>query len=227
MDSFICWFICWVLCIDATTMTRRLSNPVNGAPLMIGAKQTDALMVRTLVKPDIILFTDASSKIGVGGISNHGHWFQNKWTEIEDVSIQQDKDKDNAWKELAAVFTIINSLGVLLHNKLVQIYSDHQGLVYMHKKMKSRTERPDLQILIDEICKSTMDFKYHLWLDHIPGKDNKISDALSRYKDDPFKSADINYDKRLDSFPSLQLAHDLCNNKRKQKINTLITPKNA
>ena len=78
--------------------------------------------------------------------------------------------------------------------------------------MRSKLARPDLQILINEICRSLIENKFHLWIEHIPGKENVIPDALSRYFHRPFKTAQRVFDKRVNGIEPLQRASDLCRN---------------
>ena len=48
--------------------------------------------------------------------------------------------------------------------------------------MRSKLTRPDLQCIINEICKIFIEYNIVPWIEHIPGKKNIIPDALSRDK---------------------------------------------
>ena len=77
--------------------------------------------------------------------------------------------------------------------------------------MRCTLERPDLQILIIEICKIFIEFGIVPWIEHIHGKDNIIPDALSRNKPNPCNSSN-KYPLKIDVKPSLQSAANLCKN---------------
>ena len=158
--------------------------------------------------PDITLYTDAALKIGLGGYSNQGHWFKNVW---KDINLYHDKNRDIVWKELVAIFSFIHSLRHSLKGKVVHIYTDNEACKYMLIKMRAKLKRPDLQVIINEICKIFIEFEIVPWIEHIPGKDNIIPDALSRNKDIPHDLL-IKCTNRISATSSIQLAADLCKN---------------
>ena len=61
--------------------------------------------IKPLTKPDVIFRADASLKIGVGGVSNKGHYIQHEWTHFEPS--QPDKE-DIIWRELVAVYPTLH-----------------------------------------------------------------------------------------------------------------------
>ena len=158
--------------------------------------------------PDIIIYTDAALNIGLGGYSNQGHWFKNNW---KDINLYHDENRDIVWKELAAIFSFIHSLRHSLKGKVVHIYTDNEACKYMLIKMRAKLRRPDLQLLINELCKIFIEYEIISWIEHIPGKDNIIPDALSRNKDVP---SDLRFKctNRISTTSSIQLAADLCKN---------------
>ena len=158
--------------------------------------------------PDIVCFTDASLKIGLGGYSNHGHWFKNDWNNIE---LYHSNNRDIVWKELVAIFALIHSLKDSLIKKVVHMYTDNEACKYMLIKMRAKLTRPDLQIIINEICKLCIRYEIILWVEHIPGKENIIPDALSRNKSIPTKLLN-NCTNRISATNSIQFAADLCRN---------------
>ena len=155
---------------------------------------------------DVTIFTDASNTIGVGGISSTGDYFQQKWT---DIDLSDPTKRDIQWRELCAVFIAIHSLQTKLSRKLIHIYTDNDAVKWMLIKMRSRLARPDLQILINKICEILLEQHIEIWMDHIPGEDNKCADALSRYFPSPLESAPFSVLNRCDTIKSLQLASDL------------------
>ena len=155
---------------------------------------------------DITIFTDASKSIGVGGISSTGHYFQHKWTEID---LSEPEKRDIQWRELCAVFMAIHCLQGELSGKSVHIYTDNDPVKWMLIKMRSRLARPDLQIIINKICEILLEQHIEIWIDHIPGEENKCADALSRYFPNPLASAPFAVSKHCNAIDSLQLASDL------------------
>ena len=75
--------------------------------------------------------------------------------------------------------------------------------------MRCTLPLPDLQILINEICKICIEYEIVPWFEHIPGKDNVISDALSRNKPHPC-AKDNSYTTQVDVTAALQNAVVLC-----------------
>ena len=158
--------------------------------------------------PDIIFHTDASLNIGLGGYSNKGHWFKNNWN---DIQLYHPDNRDIVWKELVAIFSFLHSLRHSLNKKVIHIYTDNEACKYMLINMRAKLSRPDLQIIINEICKICIQHEMILWVEHIPGKQNVIPDALSRNKSIPsdlVHKCTINFS----ATNSVQLAAELCRN---------------
>ena len=76
-------------------------------------------------------------------------------------------------------------------------------------KMRAKLRRPDLQLLINELCKIFIEYEIIPWIEHIPGKENIIPDALSRNTD---ISSNLRFKctNRILATSSIQLAADLC-----------------
>ena len=168
-----------------------------------------SFILEPINEPDIVIHTDASSKVGIGGWSNLGHFFQNKWT---DISSSNPKVKDIQWRELSAIYVMMKSLENILHNKIIHIYTDNEAVKYMLIKMRAKLYRPDLQILINDICKSAIKIQYNFWIDHIPGKEKVIADNLSRFYNNPFHGSSIIFKYKLNTIHHLQNASDLSKN---------------
>ena len=82
-------------------INRALKNDIN---LCIWAMSTASkiriplsFILKPLDSPDITIYTDAS-KIGIGGWSTTGHFFQLRW---KDVNISKPNMKDMQWMELS------------------------------------------------------------------------------------------------------------------------------
>ena len=138
--------------------------------------------VRPLNKPDIICYTDASLTVGIGGVASSGHYIQQKWSDINLINAHK---KDIVWREMCAIFVLLYALREELkdafYDKILHIYTDNEPCKWMLINMRAQLYRPDVQELINYICKLLIDYRIQFWIDHIPGKQNVIADALSRY----------------------------------------------
>ena len=140
--------------------------------------------------PDIRIVTDASMLIGAGGIASDGSYFQTRWSDI-DLNIVSRDERDIQWRELVAIYGCLLSLstrhGSAINDSLIEVFTDNVACKYMLINMTAKLTRPDLQILIDEICKLCVTRRIHLWMEHIPGDENKVADALSRFFEKPLE----------------------------------------
>ena len=164
--------------------------------------------LKPMDNPDITIFTDASLKIGLGGFSSDGHWYKNKW---EDIVLHNDFNRDIVWRELVAIYAFLESIKLNLKNKTIHIYTDNEACKFMLINMRSKLSRPDLQSIINQICKIFIEFAINPWVEHISGKLNIIPDALSRDKPIP-----INLSSKctiqIDARDAIQNASNICKN---------------
>ena len=139
--------------------------------------------------PIVTCFTDASLKEGAGAVCSTGHFWQHRWSEF---NLSYPESRDILWKELVAIYTAIHSirehLGDRLRDQTITLFTDNEPCKFMLISMTARLCRPDLQCLILGICKLCITQRCHLWIQHIPGTENVIADALSRFKPNPFRS---------------------------------------
>ena len=139
---------------------------------------------------DFRIVTDASMLVGAGGIVSDGTFFQTRWADL-DMHIQRREERDIQWRELVAIYAALLGLeqrhGDRLNDCRVQIFTDNVACKYMLINMTAKLGRPDLQVLINEICELCINRRVHLWMEHIPGDDNKVADALSRFFPNPLK----------------------------------------
>ena len=168
--------------------------------------------VRDLSDPDITLHTDASLTIGIGAVSSNGYFIQQKWS---DIFLHRPEKKDILWKEMCAIFVMLHALDIEMGDSfkglVIHVFTDNMPCKWMLMSMRSRLYRPDLQILINAICELCIKRQLQLWMDHIPGKENIVADALSRYFPDPLLMEQGQHKEScfLDSTRVLQLASDL------------------
>lgn len=156
--------------------------------------------------------TDAALVVGgIGGYVDKfgGKWFQVAWSEINLFH-----PRDIVWRELSAIYTLVQCCKQDWGGQVVRIETDNKAVKYMLINMRSKLSRPDLQILINEICKTQIEFQFNIWMDWISTKDNFVADNLSRNIANPFQ----NYPCLLNKTPIksavhwLQQAASLCLN---------------
>ena len=75
--------------------------------------------------------------------------------------------------------------------------------------MRSKLYRPDLQILINDICMLLLSLRWLPRFEHIAGKENITADALSRYFMDPLEEA-FQDSERFECKKHIQRTSDLC-----------------
>ena len=99
---------------------------------------------------------------------------------MKDIQLHHEDDRDIFWKDLVAILTILHSLRHSLNEKVVYIYTDSKACKYMLINMRSKLSRPDLQLIINEMRKTCLQHEMIPCVEHIPGIQNIIPDALSR-----------------------------------------------
>ncbi len=128
-----------------------------------------------------------------------------------DILLDRPWIKDIQWRELTAVFVMVLTQKEHWHGKRIRLFCDNMGVVWMLIRMRARLGRPDLQELIRQICEAAVEYRFHFWIDHVPGVDNVIADALSRNFHNPFASMPFLPGKAIPTATAvLQQASDDC-----------------
>lgn len=127
---------------------------------------------------DIQLFTDASGSLGFGGFLK-GKWFQGRW----DPDILG--KRSIAWMEFFPVLVSLVLWGNLLRGKRIIVRSDNEAVVAILNKQTSRC--PDIMKLVRFFVLQCLKLNVGFKARHIPGKDNDIADALSRFQEERFR----------------------------------------
>ena len=120
------------------------------------------------------LFTDASAEIGFGAFFN-GRWTHGKWplsVRLMQFSI--------AFLELFPIVLALRLWGPVLSNKCVIFWSDNEAVVTIINRQTSRCCH--IMQLVRTLVIRCLELNIHFKARHIPGIDNGIADALSRFQ---------------------------------------------
>jgi hypothetical protein len=133
---------------------------------------------------DIQLFTDSAGAEGLGfGIYFAGKWMAERWP--------------NDWHKLGytaditvlELFPIVVSIfawGEELQNKKICFRSDNMSVCYNINKMTSKSEQ--VMVLLRNLTLKCLQLNIVIKAEHVSGKNNSVTDALSRFQMDRFWS---------------------------------------
>ena len=144
---------------------------------------------------DFAIYTDASSKLGVGGhMGNRA--FQIPWEKTDYYKIKYNCDNfDIELLELLGSLIAIELWADLFVNKSVTIYNDNPGAAGAIRTKAPRLYRLDMQFLIRRLASIAVDNKFYFWGIHCTANDDPkmdLADALSRFKNAPKYSMQFN-----------------------------------
>ena len=138
-------------------------------------------ILRPTNKPDLTVFTDASTSHGVGGfIANKtdAKHFKIMW---KDCTFYDTNFKpDIAWKELCGVVLAILLYAKTFANKIIHFRCDNFAVCKIVAKKCACFKRRDLNELIRILCETAIKYRFYIWIDHVKGVKNTLADALSR-----------------------------------------------
>lgn len=129
------------------------------------------------------LYTDASSTIGFGGYFG-GKWFYSSWpTEIKNIT---NSKHSMAFFELYPIVVAAVLWGASWKTKKVLFWSDNMSTVEIIRKGRSKCLY--IMKLMRKLtwCACTNNFFFSA--KHVPGVQNDISDALSRFQIQRFRT---------------------------------------
>ena len=132
---------------------------------------------------DVTVYTDASTKIGVGGYihTEDGKYFQCTW---EQTILRKFPEKpDIMYYELLGVVLAARLYGHEWTGNVVHFYCDNWAVCACVARKCACFKRRDLNDLLRVLCKIAISKRFFFWIDHIPGLKNVTADALSRQYD--------------------------------------------
>ena len=123
------------------------------------------------------LFTDASGCDGWGAYWS-GRWLQDHWSPAQ-------QQMNIAWKELYAIVMAVHTWGSLWQRQKILFHCDNQTVVNIWKK--GSTKSPDIMALVWLLYFCAARYDINICVQHIPGSNNNITDAISRFQDAHFR----------------------------------------
>ena len=130
-----------------------------------------------LKNSDILFFTDASAKVGFGGYYD-GRWFNGKWPS------QKISGRSIAWLEFFPIVVSIVLWGGQLKGKKIILNCDNEAVVNIINKQSSKC--PEIMKLLRFFVLQCLKNFLSVCAKHVPGVNNEIADALSRFQMDRF-----------------------------------------
>jgi hypothetical protein len=130
---------------------------------------------------DFDLFTDAASTVGFGGFFQ-GRWFQGAWPDNLDI-LGTDK-LSMALLEIYPIVVSAHIWGHLWQRKRILFHCDNISTVQIIRKRRSKS--PMIMKLLRRLTWISAQYCCEILAEYVPGKDNLIADALSRFQMDKF-----------------------------------------
>ena len=121
--------------------------------------------------PELFLSTDASGSTGYGAFHS-GEWFNGVWSPAQcPLSI--------AFKELFPIVLACHTWGNRWRCRRIQFACDNQSVVAIINAGTSKDRH--IMMLLRELFLCAAQFNFKVTAKHVPGKENGIADALSRF----------------------------------------------
>ena len=120
---------------------------------------------------DLEVKSDAAGAIGFGAYSR-GQWFYGAWSSVQ-------ARQSTAYQELFSVVIAAHLWGSLWARRPVLFRSDNEAVVAI---LTTRTSKvPALMHLLRDLLLSAARWGFTFTAAHVPGVENKIADAISRF----------------------------------------------
>lgn len=131
-----------------------------------------------IFSPDINLYTDASGSVGYGAICG-SEWFQGEWSEWW-------QGQNITLLELYPIVVAIEAWGPKLENKQLVLHTDNIAIVAVLQKQTSK--EPLVMTLVRKLVLLCLKYNLVVSAQHVPGENNSIADALSRFQMERFRN---------------------------------------
>jgi len=131
---------------------------------------------------DMCLFTDAAGSTGFGGFYEN-QWFQGIWP--KELRIETNPEISIAFQELYPVVVAAMLWGQSWECRRIMFYSDNQATVHIINKGRSKS--PAIMKLMRRLVITAGLYNFCFVAEHVPGVQNSIADALSRFQMSRFR----------------------------------------
>ena len=160
-------------------------------------------MLGTVDSPVLHMYSDAS-KQGFGATFGSS-WIQAAFP-VRWQHMLTDSDIHISFLELYPVLVLLTMFGHKIQNANILFHSDNEGVVSVLNKQSSKD--PLLMSLIRPLVLTLIGFNINLKLEHIPGLENVLSDAISRFQITPRLLAEHAMHPTSTPIPSHLLPHN-------------------
>ena len=140
-------------------------------------------LIRKFNDPDIYVWTDASTSIGIGGCSSVGKALQvlNRQTFFKHVKRVR-KGIDIHFLELLILLVVAKMWAHEWTDKYIYFYCDNPGATGALANKRAELGRIGMNFMCREFCKLAYVHRFRFHVEHVPGDDNEVADELSRFK---------------------------------------------
>ena len=121
--------------------------------------------------PDFELSSNACGNQGFG-VYNNGAWFYQAWLPVQ-------QPLSMAYKELFPIVLACHVWGPSWSNMRIKFWCDNQSVVHIIQSGTSKDEQ--IMHLVHALFLVTARFNFCICAAHVPGKTNRLADALSRF----------------------------------------------
>ena len=132
---------------------------------------------------DEYVWTDASTKAGQGGCTSEGYAFQFLNRHSISSTVEQSRDDiDIHLFELLAMYIMAWLRAPDWSYKNIYFYCDNSAAAFGLINQRAALGRRDMNYIIMKFAELSAQFHFRFFIKHIPGSENEVADALSRFK---------------------------------------------
>ncbi|XP_006818048.1 uncharacterized protein LOC100369622 [Saccoglossus kowalevskii] len=164
-------------CLSELSMWRQFLISWNGIHLILNSQVVSS--------SDLHIFTDASSTKGFGGYFQ-GSWFSEVWPP-QLLSVRHDK-LSMALLDLYPIVIAAMLWGRHWSQQRIRFNCDNQTTVHVLRKGRASSHCHSINALLRRLTLTAMKHNFIVLAQFVPGRQNSIADALSRFQLQKFHS---------------------------------------